>query len=106
MNEKYWSAWNYFNRCSLILFIFALEYIIRHVEGNDEGFDLNGRHQLMINADYVNIKDENINDIKNDIKTMLETSTEVGTEIYIDTLSIKPCLAAHFRTISKFTDSY
>ena len=39
---------------SPLLFVCASEYVIRTVQVNQDGLKLNGTHQLLVYADYVN----------------------------------------------------
>jgi hypothetical protein len=65
---------------SPLLFIFALEYVIRKVQEN-EMEKLNGTHQLLVHADDLNRLGDNIDTINKNVETLINASKEVGPEV-------------------------
>jgi hypothetical protein len=47
-----------------LLFNFSLKHATRKVQENLLGLELNGQHQLLAYADYINVVGENINAIR------------------------------------------
>jgi hypothetical protein len=68
---------------SPLLFNFALEYAIRKVQKNKEGFELNETHHFLVDTDYI-VLDENINITKKNIKALLNANKEVGLEVNVE----------------------
>jgi hypothetical protein len=48
------------------------------------GLKLNGTHQLLAYADYVNLLGDNIHIIKKNTETLIDASKEVGLEINVE----------------------
>jgi hypothetical protein len=65
---------------SPLLFIFALEYVIRKVKENQVGLKLTLISDRLVNADDVNLLGANIDTIKN-TETLIYTAKEVRLEV-------------------------
>jgi retron-type reverse transcriptase len=68
---------------SPLLFNFALEYVIRRVQENQEELKLNGTHHLLAYADDVKILGENVDTIQKNTGALLDAGKEVGI-VYVD----------------------
>jgi hypothetical protein len=66
---------------SPLLFNFAREYVFRKVQENQVGLKLNGKYQLLVYADKVNLLRHNIDTRKKDTETLTDASKEVGLEV-------------------------
>ena len=69
---------------SPLLFNFALEYAIRRVRVNQDGLKLNGTHQLLVYADYVNILGGSVHTVKENAEALIVASKEIGLEVNAD----------------------
>ena len=68
---------------SPLLFNFALEYVIRRVQVNQDGLKLNGTHQLLAYADDVNILGKSIHKLKENAEDLVVATKEIGLEMLI-----------------------
>jgi len=69
---------------SPLLFNFALEYVIRRVQVNQDGLKLNGKHQLLVYADVVNILGGSVHTVKENAEVLVVASKEIGLEVNAD----------------------
>ena len=67
-----------------MLFNFALEYVIKRVQENEDVLKLNGTHQLVVYADDVNILGGSVHTIKENTETLVVASKEIGLEVNAD----------------------
>jgi hypothetical protein len=64
-----------------LLFNFVLVYAIRKAQENLVGLKLNGKLQLLLYADNVNVLGDNIDTIKKKTETLIDVSKEIGLEV-------------------------
>jgi len=69
---------------SPLLFNFALEYAIRRVHVNQYGLKLNGTHQLLFDADDVNILGGSVHTLKENAEALIVASKEIVPGVNAD----------------------
>jgi hypothetical protein len=69
---------------SPLVFNFALEYAIKTVQVNQDGLTLNGTHQLLANADDVNILGGSVHTVKENAEVLVVATKEIGLEVNTD----------------------
>jgi len=69
---------------SPLFFKFALEHAIRRVKLNQDGLKLNGKNQLMVYADDVNMLWGNVHTIKEEAEALLVAIMEIELEVNAD----------------------
>ena len=69
---------------SLLLFNFALEYVIRRVQVNQDSLKLNGTHQFLAYADDVNILGGSVHTVKENAEALVVATKEIGLEVNAD----------------------
>jgi hypothetical protein len=89
---------------SPLLFNFPLEYTIRKVQENQVGLKLNGTHQLLVYADYVNLLGDKINTLKKNTESLTDDSKEVGLEVNAERNKYMCMLLFHHQNTGKNYD--
>ena len=69
---------------SPLLFNFALEYAIKRVQVNQDGWKLNGTHQLLAYAVDVNILEGSAHTVQENVEGLLVSTKETGLEVNAD----------------------
>jgi len=69
-----------------VLFNFALEYVMRRVQVNQDGLKLNVTHQLLAYVDDVNILGGGTHTVKENAEALVVASKEIGLEVNADTV--------------------
>ena len=59
----------------------ALEYPFRRVQENQTGLEFNGKHQLFVYADDVNMLGENLQTVRENTEVFIKTSKDIGLEV-------------------------
>jgi len=72
---------------SPLLFNFALENAIRRVQVNQDGFILNGTHQVLVYAGDINILGGSVHAIKKNTEAFIVTRWENGLEENADKIT-------------------
>jgi hypothetical protein len=65
--------------------------------------ELNGTHQLLVNADDINLLGDSINTIQDNTETILETGRDAGLEIHAE--KTKYMIMSELRTGTEYKDS-
>jgi hypothetical protein len=63
---------------------FALVYAIRRVHVSQDGWKLNGTHQLLVYADDGNMLGGSVRTIEKNIEALVFASKEIGLEVIAD----------------------
>ena len=66
---------------SPLLFNFSQEYAIRRVQENRTDLELNGKHQLLVYTDDVNMLGENVQTIRENAEIFIKASKDIGLEV-------------------------
>ena len=69
---------------SAFLYKCAWECAIRRIQVNQDGLKLNGKHQLLVHTDDVNILGGSVHTVEKDTEALVVASKEIGLEMNAD----------------------
>ena len=67
-----------------LLFVFALEYAIWRVQVNPDSLKLNGTHQLLVQADDINILGRSVHITKKNTEALVDANKEIRVVVNAD----------------------
>jgi len=67
-----------------MLYHHCFQPCFRRIQVNQNGLKLNGTHQFLVYADYVNILGGSIHTIKENAQALVAASKEIGQEVNAD----------------------
>ena len=70
---------------SPLLLKFVLQYAIKRVQVKQDGWRLNGTHQVVVCAEYVNILGGNVHTVKENEEVLVFASKEIRLDVNADT---------------------
>ena len=66
-----------------------LEYAIRRVQENRIGLELNGKHQILVYANDVNMLGENLGTVRENAEIFIKASKDIGLEVNSENSAIQ-----------------
>ena len=80
------NSWRFKIRRCTITFTFnsALEYAIRRFQEIRIGLELNGKHQLLVYADDINMLRENLQTVRENTEILIKTSKDICLEVNVE----------------------
>jgi hypothetical protein len=81
-------------------FNFALEYVIRRVQINQEGLNLNGTYQLLVYGDDINVLGGSVYTIKKNTGTFWVASKQTG--LVVNAEKIKHMVTSRYQNTGQY----
>jgi len=102
LNETYSRVW--VGKHLSDMFPIRNEYAIRRFQENQDGLKLNGTHQLLVDADDVNILGSSIHTIEKNVEALLVARKETGLQVNADKTKYMVMSRSECQTNSQYND--